>query len=144
MEGFAAQARESLAPGEPLLQLRCGPWRALLRLREVERVLEAALPSAAPTAAPGALPTVALEGEPLPVLFGEALLGAERVTLRAGDKLVALRHGARRALLWVSAVEDVVPAGPIGPAVGDWTLGTCGEVAVLDLPRLLDDLEAER
>ncbi|MBI5545207.1 MAG: chemotaxis protein CheW [Deltaproteobacteria bacterium] len=140
-----ASSSTALQPGEPLVQVRCGPWRALIPLRYVERVLAAALPTALPTASPGALPVVSLAGQSVPVLFGEALLGAERVALHQGDQMICLNDGVRRALLWVSAAEDILPceAAP-GTPPGEFSaaLQGAGGTAVLDIPRLLAAITA--
>ncbi|MBI5545980.1 MAG: chemotaxis protein CheW [Deltaproteobacteria bacterium] len=137
MASRRGETAEWLAPGDPLVQVRCGPWRALVPLRFVERVIEAALPEAAP----GAHPLVSIEGDPVPVVFAEALLGAEGVVLRANDQLVALRDGPRRALLWVSAAEDVVPFEPTGrepPGELSAALSSARCTSVLDVPRILE------
>jgi len=135
----------ALVLGEPLVQVRCGLWRALVPLRFVERVLAAALPSVQPTSSAGALPVVSVAGAPLPVLFGEALLGAQQVVLRQGDQMVCLRQGSQRALLWVSAAEDIVAfdAAPGAPA-GEFSAAFHGATgtAVLDVPRLLTAVTA--
>ncbi|MGC4117131.1 MAG: chemotaxis protein CheW [Myxococcales bacterium] len=132
-------------PGELLVQVRCGFWRVLVPLRQVERVLPAALPGALPSSAPGALPVVNLAGEPLPLILGEVLLGAERVSLRQSDQMLCLTDGTRRALLWVSAAEDLIPWEPApAPATGEFLAGfhRSAGVAVLDIFQLLDAVSA--
>lgn len=136
----APTVSDILSPHEELVQLRTGAWRLLLPLRFVERVLGAALPAVSAGDAP---PVVALGGDLVPVLFAEALLGAEEVRLRGEDQMILLRHADRRALLWVGAVEEVVefapvppPAGPARPLVAAFS-GLERPLAVLDVPRLL-------
>ena len=141
----APPVSDTLAPREELVQLRAGAWRMLLPLRHVERVLGAALPAASPSAEGDAPPVLSLGGELVPVLFAEALLGADEVRLAAEDQMVLVRDGARRLLLWVQAVEEVVEFAPIarpqgapGPAnVAAWS-GADRPLAVLDVPRLME------
>jgi len=135
---------EELAPREELVQVRTGAWRMLLPLRFVERVLGAALPAVRPSADGDASPVIALGRELLPVIFAEALLGAEEVRLGAEDQMVLLNHGGRRALLWVDAVEEVVEFAPVPPPPGAAEghvvaaySGAARPLAVLDVPRLL-------
>jgi hypothetical protein len=113
-------------------------------MREVERVLPAAMPAARPSTG-AAPPVVALGAALVPVVFAGALVGAREVRLEARQQMVLLSDGARRALLWVDAVEDVVPhapaAAPPGSAAPDLVLAWSGAdrpLAVLDVPRLLD------
>jgi hypothetical protein len=112
-------------------------------MRAVERVLPAAMPAARP-AAGAAAPVVAVGGALLPVVFAGALVGAAEVRLEARQQMVLLADGARRALLWVDAVEDVVPHAPAPAPPGgapDLVLAWSGAdrpLAVLDVPRLLD------
>jgi hypothetical protein len=101
--------------GDPLVLARSGAFRLLVPLRNVERVLPAALPTARPAAQGRAHPVVSVGGTLLPVLFAEALLGATEARLRPGDQLLQLKEGAGQALLWVSAVEDVVACEPLAP-----------------------------
>jgi chemotaxis signal transduction protein len=116
----------------------------LLPLRFVERVLSAALPAARPAASGDAAPVVAVGGALVPVLFADALLGADEARLGAEDQMVLLRHGERRALLWVDAVEEVVEFAPVPPPAGAGEervvaaySGASRPLAVLDVPRLL-------
>lgn len=132
---------EPLAPGEELVQVRAGAWRMLLPMRFVERVFGAALPAVRPDAPP----VVAIGAALVPVLFADALLGAPEVGIDAEDQMVLLRDGARRALLWVDAVEEVVGYAPV-PAPPDGAersivaafSGAARPLAVLDVPRLLE------
>jgi len=86
---------------------------------------------------------VRVDGALLPVLFAEALLGSGEASLRPGDQLLHLTDGARQALLWVSAVEEVVPCQPLASPPGrcpDLVAGYAeadGPLAVLDVPRPL-------
>lgn len=130
-----------LAPREELVQIRAGAWRMLLPLRFVERVLGAALPAVRPDAHP----VVAVGPELVPVLFADALLGAPEVGIDAEDQMILLRAGARRALLWVDAVEEVVEFAPVSPPPGSVERsivaafsGAARPLAVLDIPRLLE------
>lgn len=124
--------------------MRAGGWRLLLPLRAVERVLPAAMPAARP-AAEAAPPVVALGQELVPVVFAAALLGEREVRLEARQQMVLLAGDGRRALLWVDAVEDVVPHAPAPPPPGapdalvaGWSAGGERPLAVLDVPRVLD------
>lgn len=134
---------DTLLAEEELVTVRAGAWRLLLPLRHVERVVAAAMPAARP--APAARhPVVALGDDLVPVLFAEALLGAAEVRLAPEHQMVLLGAGGRRALLWVDAVEEVVPhapaAAPGADARGDLVLGWSGAqrpLAVLDVPRVL-------
>lgn len=131
-----------LVPREELILARANAWRLLIPLRQVQRVHAAALPSARP-ALGRAPPILTVGGVALPVAFAAALLGDDAVRLAAGHQLVELRAGDRRALLWVDAVEDLVPhapadppPGPRGELVAGWS--EQGSVlAVLDVPALL-------
>jgi hypothetical protein len=123
---------------------RSGPFRLLVPLERVERVLPAALPAARPTAGQPAHPVVSVGGRLLPVLFAEALLGAAEARLRPGDQLLQLTDGPRQALLWVNAVEEVVACQPLAPPA-DHRPGLVagyaeagGALAVLDVARALD------
>jgi hypothetical protein len=113
-------------------------------LAAVERVLPAAQPAARPALEP-APPVVAVGDALVPVVFAAALVGEREVRLGAAQQMVLLGAGAARALLWVDAVEDVVPhvpaAAPPGAAAPELILGWSGAdrpLAVLDVPRLLD------
>ncbi|HEY6004374.1 MAG TPA: chemotaxis protein CheW [Anaeromyxobacter sp.] len=128
---------------EDLVAIRSGGWRFLVPLRHVERILPAAMPAARP-AAPAVAPVLALGEALVPVVFASALLGAAEVTLSAGQQMVLLADGGRRAVLWVDAVEDVVAHAAAQPAPGatarDLVAGWSGPerpLAVLDIPRLL-------
>jgi len=133
----------ALRPGDALVRLRSGAFRLLLPLDAVERVLPAALPAARPGADGPRHPVVSVGGSLLPVLFAEALLGEAEAQLRPEDQLLLLRHGEQRALLWVSAVEDVVPCRPLpdspGPAddlLAGWSDADV-PLGVLDVARLV-------
>jgi chemotaxis signal transduction protein len=137
---------ETLRTGEELVSVRAGPWHVLVPMRHVERVLPAAMPAARP-APSAASPAIAVNGSLLPVVFARALLGADEVRLSGSDQMLLLFDGARRALLWVDAVEDVVehvPAAarvdPASAAPGAFAVGWSGSVrtlAVLDVPGVL-------
>lgn len=127
------------------MQVRAGPWRMLLPMRFVERVLSAALPAVNPSGGGDAPPVVALGRTLVPVLFADALLGAEEVHLDAADQMVLLRHDDRRLLLWVDAVEEVVEFFPVPPPPGSGERSIVAAfsgaelpLAVLDVPRLLE------
>jgi len=133
----------TLRDGDPLVLARCGAFRLLVPLASVERVHPAALPVALPAAAAPAHPLVSVGGTLLPVLFGEALLGAGEARLLPGDQLLQLKDGSRQALLWVSAVEEVLAFQPLAPPPGPCPdlvagfSGTDGPLAVLDVARAL-------
>lgn len=135
----------ALRPREELVAVRAGAWRLLVPLRHVERVLSAAMPAARP-ALGAAAPVIALGGALVPVVFAGALLGAEEERLEATDQMLLLSDGARRALLWVDAVDDVLPHVPAAPppggaARGDLVAAWSGAdrpLAVLDVPRVLE------
>jgi CheW-like protein len=128
-------------PGDALLVARSGAFRLLVPLERVERVHPAALPAARLATDGPANPVVRVGGALLPVLFAEALLGAGEAWLRPGDQLLQLRDQGRQALLWVSAVEEVVSCRPIPPPPGrhpDLVAGYAeadGPLAVLDVER---------
>ena len=100
------------------------------------------MPAARP-AADAAAPVVAVGGDLVPVVFAAALLGEREVRLAASQQMVLLACDGRRALLWVDAVEDVVPHAPApAPPGGAPDLVLCWSdanrpLAVLDVPRLL-------
>jgi chemotaxis signal transduction protein len=134
---------DALLPSEELVQFRAGAWRMLLPMRFVERVLGAALPTVSPAPAGEVPPVIAIGRTLVPVLFAEALLGAQEVRLGAEDQMILLRHGERRALLWVGAVEEVVEFAPVPPPSGAERglvaafSGADRPLAVLDVPHLL-------
>lgn len=136
---------DALQPREELVLVRAGAWRMLLPMRFVERVLGAALPAVRPASTGDAAPVVAIGHALVPVIFASALLGAEEIQLAGQDQMVLLRHGGRRALLWVGAVEEVVEFDPIPPPAGARqeqiiaAYSRAGRpLAVLDVPRLLE------
>jgi len=134
---------DTLHVGEELVRVRAGAWRLLVPLRHVERVLQAAMPAARPGASIAA-PVVALGDALVPVVFAGALVGATEVRIAPDQQMVLLASGGHRALLWVDAVEEVVPHGPVPGPGGDgpaelilaWS-GPERPLAVLDVPRLL-------
>ncbi len=141
--GLAPSPEGGLLPGEELVQVRAGPWRLLVPMRHVERVLPAAMPAARPSAAPAA-PAVAVGDALVPVVFASALTGADEVKLAAEHQMLLLFDGDRRALLWVDAVEDVVEhvpaAAPESAEPGAFAIGWSGAdrpLAVVDVPRVL-------
>lgn len=131
----------ALRPGDPLLVARSGAFRLLVPLDDVGRVHPAALPAARLASDGLAMPVVGVGEALLPVLFAEALLGAGEAWLRPGDQLLELRARGGKALLWVSAVEEVVPCRPVAPPPGrrpDLVAGYAdadGPLAVLDVDR---------
>lgn len=135
-----------LRPREELVLVRAGAWRFLVPMRHVERVHGAALPAARPSAGELAAPLVAVGPDLLPVVFAASLLGEGEVRLAASQQMVELGTGARRALLWVDAVEEVVEHSPVDPPAsgggpGGLVLAWSGverPLAVLDVPRVLD------
>lgn len=132
-----------LALGEDLVLARSGRWRLLIPMRHVERIHGAVLPAVAPSAGPPSRPLVSIAGTLIPVVFCDALLGAPSVTLAASDMMILLRHERRRALLWVSAAEEVVPFEPVGtdaalPSIALAFSGRDRAHAVLDVPKLID------
>jgi chemotaxis signal transduction protein len=135
-----------LRPREELVRVRAGAWQLLVPMRYVERVHGAALPAARPAAGDAVPPVVDLGGDLVPVVFAAALLGAEEVRLAPEQQMVLLGAAARRALLWVDAVEEVVEHAPVdGPApsstpgalVAGWSHDG-RPLAVLDVPRVLE------
>lgn len=136
-------SRDTPRQGEELVAVRAGAFRLLVPLRHVERVLSAAMPAARPGAT-AAAPVVALGDALVPVVFAAALVGHAEVRLAPEQQMVLLGDGARRALLWVDAVEEVVAHGaaPAPPAGGpaDLVLAWSGPerpLPVLDVPRIL-------
>jgi hypothetical protein len=113
-------------------------------MRFVERVLGAALPAVSLAPAGDVPPVVAIGRTLVPVLFAEALMGASELALGASDQMILLRHGDRRALLWVGAVEEVVEFAPVPPPSGAERAlvaafsGAERPLAVLDIPHLLE------
>lgn len=141
--GPTGSAALPLRPGEDLVVVRAGEWRVLVPMRYVERVCAAALPAAVPSDGTPRPPVVSVAGELLPVVFAEALLGADEALLEPADKMVLLLHAGRRALLWVSAAEEIVEFRPVAkapPADGVVACFSAGDaaLAVLDVPRVLD------
>jgi hypothetical protein len=132
-----------IAPGEDLVLARSIHWRLLVPMRHVERIYGAVLPAVVPSAGAPSHPLVSIGGTMVPIVFCDALLGAESVTLAASDVMILLRHEARRALLWVCAAEEVVPFEPLAtdvalPALALAFSGRDHAHAVLDVPKLLD------
>ncbi len=132
-----------LAAGEELVLARSSKWRLLIPMRYVDRIYGATLPAVVPSAGAPSHPLVSIGGSMVPLLFCDALLGAESVTLAPSDMMILLRDEGRRALLWVSAAEEVVPFEPLAteaslPALALAFSGRDGAHAVLDVPKLLD------
>ncbi|MHB8874738.1 MAG: chemotaxis protein CheW [Myxococcaceae bacterium] len=126
---------------EPLAVLRVGDWRFALPLRHVERVFSAALPIAVPSVGPAPAMAVRIEDDLVPVTFAATLLGAADILLKPEHKMVLLASGKRRVILWVDAVEEIVPYQPIEGKIelpadrSGWVAGyTGGErtLAILD------------
>jgi hypothetical protein len=137
-----ARAGSSLAPGDELVLARSGRWRLLVPMRYVERIHGAALPAVVPSAGSPAHALASIGGSMVPILFCEALLGADSVTLAGSDLMILLRDQRRRALLWVSAAEEVVPFEPLATdaELPELALAFSGRErahAVLDVPKLL-------
>jgi phenylpropionate dioxygenase-like ring-hydroxylating dioxygenase large terminal subunit len=86
---------------------------------------------------------ISVDGTLLPVAFAAALAGESSVEMRAHHQLVELAVGERRGLLWVEAVEDVVPLEPApgetsaDTLVAGWS-GAKRPLPILDVPRLLE------
>lgn len=138
-----ARAGSSVAPGDELVLARSGRWRLLIPMSYVERIHGAALPAVVPAAGSPAHALVSIGGNMVPILFCEALLGADSVTLAGSDLMILLHDQGRRALLWVSAAEEVVPFEPLATDAEppELALGFSGRErahAVLDVPKLLD------
>ena len=139
--GHVSTLGETAAPADELVVVRAGHWRMLLPVCHVQRVHPAALPAARP-GSPSLPPVISVEGILLPVAFAAALAGASSVEMRAHHQLVELAAGTRRGLLWVEAVEDVVPLEPVpgetaaGGLVSGWS-GAARPLPILDVPNLL-------
>ncbi len=132
-----------LAAGEELVLARSATWRLLIPMRYVDRIYGAALPAVVPSAGAPSHPLVSIGGCMVPLLFCDALLGADSVTLAPSDMMILLRDEGRRALLWVSAAEEVVPFEPLAPdaplpALALAFSGRDSAHAVLDVHKLLD------
>jgi hypothetical protein len=134
----AALAGGVLPAGEALVRVRCGTFGLLVPLAAVERVVPAGLPARPPGGDHGH-PVLSLGGALVPVLFGEALLGEDEARLAPEHQLLLLADRGRRALLWLSAIEDVEPWRPLppppgagGPLVAGWSGGEA-PLAVLDV-----------
>ena len=122
--------------------VRAGHWRMLLPVCHVRRIHPAALPAARP-GSPALAPVISVEGSMLPVAFAAALAGSSTVEMRAHHQLVELAAGGRRGLLWVDAVEDVVPFVSAPGETSEATLvqgwsGAARPLPILDVPRLLE------
>jgi hypothetical protein len=139
--GYVSTLGDGVPATEELVVVRAGHWRILLPVCHVRRIHQAALPAARP-GSPPLPPVIAVDGSLLPVAFAAALAGASSVEMRAHHQLVELAAGDRRGLLWVEAVEDVVPLEPApGETSGDalvsgWS-GATRPLPILDVPRLL-------
>jgi len=133
---------DSVREGEELILVRAGMWRLFIPVRHVLRIHPAALPSARP-GAPPLPPVVTVDGALVPVAFAAALVGDAEVCLAPDHQLVDVGAGGRRGLLWIDAVEEVLPHAPAA-AVGDGdTLVACWSggdppLPVLDVPRVLE------
>ncbi len=138
-----AGAGRGIAPGDDLVLARGARWRLLIPMRHVERIHGAALPAVVPSTGSPSPALVSIGGSMVPILFYDALLGADSVTLAGSDMMILLHHEGRRALLWVSAAEEVVPFEPLAtdaalPALALAFSGRDRPHAVLDVPKLLD------
>jgi len=138
----ASTSGDAVTAPEELVVVRAAHWRMLVPLCQVRRVHPAVMPTARP-GAPALSPVVSVEGALLPVAFAASLAGGTRVELEGHHQMVELVAGGLRGLLWVDAVEDVVPSEP---APGDpspealvarWSCGG-RPLPVLDVPRLLE------
>lgn len=135
----------TLTNAEPLAVVRVGAWKLALPLRAVQQVFSAAMPTAVPSNRPTPAMAVRIGDELVPVAFAAALLGVEQLTMRPEDKMVLLDADGGRVVLWVDAVEEIVPYEPLQGRVevpgadGGWVAGfSAGEhaMAVLDPSRL--------
>ena len=137
-----------LTEGEPLALLRVSSWRFSVPLRNVGRILSAAMPVAIPDPASreqGIASAVRLADRLVPVIYGAVLFGNEDVELRPDQKMVLISTAQGEVMLWVDAVEDIVPFAPLAvpneTMFGEETWAqefTAGEPshAVLDVDRL--------
>ncbi len=134
----------ALEEGEPLALLRVGSWRFSVPLRRVARVMGAAMPVGIPEPASqdGLSSAVRVQDRLVPVVYAALLFGAKDVELRMDQKMVLLSTSQGDLLLWVDAIEDILPFAPLPApsqdAVG-WAEGFCGGElahAVLDVERL--------
>jgi len=140
---MATAATTGLAENELLAVVRAGGWRFALPLRKVARVLSAAMPVKVPAGERSAF-VVRLGDELVPLDFGAALFGADEVVLGLEDKMVVLALPGGPRILWVEAVEDVVPFAPApdGERPPPWVACfTGGEatLAVVDVDALAHD-----
>jgi hypothetical protein len=134
------------AAGDPIVVLRVASWKFALWLRDVERVLSAAMPVAVPSGDGATPPTVRISDQLVPVAFARGLFGSDESELRPEDKMVLL-SGQKPLILWVDAVEDVVPYVPFEGSAGgvptEWVECFSGgeqTVAILDTPKLVSAL----
>ncbi len=146
--GHVSTSGDTVPAVTELVVVRAGHWRMLLPVSHVQRVHPAALPAARP-GAPALAPVVGVEGALLPVAFAAAQAGASSVEMRAHHQMVELAAGGRRGLLWVDAVEDVVPFESTAAQSGEQALvagwsGADRPLPILDVPGLLELLAPER
>jgi hypothetical protein len=114
----------NVVPQEPLAVLRCGDWRFAVPLAGIEKVASAALPIALPAQEGRPSHALRLGNDVLPVVFAANLLGRAEVVLKPEDKVVSVRAQGKRLVLWVDAVEDIVPFVALPEAVAPAELGT--------------------
>src|SRR5262245_8115366 len=96
--------------------MRQGIARFAIPLKDVERILNAAMPVSVPGAS-GTGPVVRVGERLVPVVFARGLFEGGDPQLKPDDKLVLLRGDAPLAL-WVEAVEDLVPYVPLPQSAG--------------------------
>ncbi len=151
-DGFPVLLRlepmRALLEGEPLALLRIGTWRFSVPLQTVTRVLNAAMPVAIPdpqSRERGLDSAIRLAGRLIPVVYASVLFGEQHVELRPDQKMVLISTAHGEVVLWVDALEDVLPFAPLSNRGGgqdtasDWAMGfTAGDPAhaVLDVDRL--------
>lgn len=140
--------------GAHLLLFTLDGHRFGLHAADVREILRAAAPSPLPGAPTVVIGVLDVRGALLPVYDIRSRFRLEPRALRHTDHLIAVRAGARSALVAVEEVEDLVhvPAADVEQATGvasrtGWVAGVAklpdGTVVLLDLAAFLTEAEGD-
>jgi chemotaxis signal transduction protein len=106
---IAQPPSSNASPADAVLLVQLGERRFGLPLAAVERVLPMAALVQLPDSAQGLIGVLNLHGDIVPVIDPRPRLGLPTPAIDAEQRLVLIRGNAR-FLLWVDAIDEVVPS----------------------------------